>query len=118
MVLAWITNLWVLWCAVAAVRYMVRERRKRRERRASKDLVVSPLAGLAVGAMFLGFQEIVQPQVRHMIVEEMKEEQADDEAGEPLGGRLFYEQIRRIRRGEDVDEVTVKLDRRTGSEGG
>jgi hypothetical protein len=107
--LAWIANLWVLWCAVAAVRYMVRERRKRKERRASRDLVVSPLAGLAMGAMFLGLQEIVQPQARHMIVEELKEDRMGDGTEEPLGGRLFYEQIWRIRMGEEVEEITVKM---------
>ncbi len=109
MVLTWITNLWVLWCTVSAVAYMVRERRKRKEQRASKDLVVSPLAGLAMGAMFLGLQEIVQPQARHMIVEELKDERMDDGTEEPLGGRLFYEQMWRIRMGEEVEEVTVKV---------
>lgn len=108
--LAWIANLWVLWFVVSAVSYMVRQRRKRKAVRKSRELVVSPLAGLAMGAMFLGLQEIVQPQARRMIVEEMKEERAEDEAGEPLGGRLFYEQIRRIRVGEEVEEVTVKVE--------
>jgi len=109
MVLAWIANASVLWFVVSACVYMVRQRRKKRERRASRDLVVSPLAGLAMGAMFLGLQEIVQPQARHMIVEEMKEERVDDDAAEPLGGRLFYEQMRRIQMGEEVEEVTVKM---------
>jgi hypothetical protein len=45
-----------------------------------------------------------------MIVEEMKEESLDDEDGEPLGGRLFYEQMGRIRRGEDMEEITVRVD--------
>jgi len=73
--------------------------------------VVSSLSGLAVGAMFLGLQELVQPEARHMIVEEMKEEAANDENGEPLGGRAFHAQLRRIRAGEEVGEVTVKTDR-------
>jgi hypothetical protein len=45
-----------------------------------------------------------------MIVEEMKETSVDDENGEPLGGRLFQEQLRRIRGGEDVEEVTVRME--------
>lgn len=94
----------LIWRACAS---MLRERRTRKEWRG--ELRVSPRSGLAVGAMLLGFQEIVQPQVRHMIVEELKEERADDEEGEPLGGRLFYEQMRRIRRGEEVEEVMVKV---------
>jgi len=109
MVLAWIANLGVMWFLVSAVFHMANQRRRRRELRKTRDLVISPLAGLAMGAMFLGFQEIVQPQIRHMIVEELKEEQVEDESAEPLGGRLFYKQIRKIRMGEDVDEVTVKI---------
>ena len=74
-----------------------------------RSKLLTTLAGLAMGAMFLGLQEIVQPQARHMIVEEMKEERVDDDAAEPLGGRLFYEQMRRIQMGEEVEEVTVKM---------
>jgi hypothetical protein len=110
MVLTWIANAWLLWFVVSAALYMVRERRKKKARRRTRDLVVSPLAGLAMGAMFLGLQEIVQPQARHMIVEEMKEEATNDENGEPLGGRVFHEQMRRIRRGEEVEEVTVRVE--------
>jgi hypothetical protein len=110
MFLAWMANAWVLWFVVSAALYLVRERRKKKARLRMRDLVVSPLAGLAMGAMFLGLQEIVQPQARHMIVEEMKETSVDDENGEPLGGRLFQEQLRRIRRGEDVEEVTVRME--------
>jgi hypothetical protein len=109
MVLAWIANAGVLWFVVSACISMVQQRRKKKERRGSRDLVVSPLAGLAMGGMFLGLQEIVQPQARHMIVEEMKEERVDDDAAEPSGGRLFYEQMRRIRMGKEVEEVTVKV---------
>jgi hypothetical protein len=88
---------------------MARRRRIRREH--PHDLVVSTRAGLAVGAMFLGFQEIIQPQVRHMIVEMEKEDMDEEGNGEeePLGGRLFHQQLRRIRRGEEVEELTVRL---------
>jgi hypothetical protein len=94
-----------VWRACASI---LRERRARKEWRG--ELRVSPRSGLAAGAMMLGFQEIVQPQVRHMLVEELKEESVDDEKDEPLGGRLFYEQMRRIRMGEEVEEVTVKIE--------
>ncbi|HTX42498.1 MAG TPA: hypothetical protein VL990_14150 [Acidobacteriaceae bacterium] len=110
MVLAWMANAGVLWFLVSACVFMARQRRRKIEQQKTRDLAISPLAGLAMGAMFLGFQEILQPQVRHMIVEELKEERADDGAKEPLGGRLFHEQMRRIRRGEDVEQVTVKVD--------
>ncbi len=106
MFLAWMANgcvaMFVLWVCV----YLLRQRRKKARRRTG-ELVVSSMAGLAMGAMLLGLQEIVQPQVRHMIVEEQKETSVDDENGEPLGGRLFHEQLRRIRSGDVVEELTV-----------
>ena len=108
--LAWIANAGALWLVVSALLSMVRQRRKTKARQRTRDLVVSPLAGLAMGAMFLGLQEIVQPQARHMIVEELKEERMEDETAEPLGGRLFYQQMRRIRMGDEVEEVTVRVE--------
>jgi hypothetical protein len=110
MMLAWIANAGAVWLVVSAALSMVRQRRKTKARQRTRDLVVSPLAGLAMGAMFLGLQEIVQPQARHMIVEELKEERMEDEAAEPLGGRLFYQQMRRIRMGDEVEEVTVRVE--------
>lgn len=101
----------VAWAAARIVRQ--RKRKKTRPR----ELVVSSLSGVALGAMLLGFQEIVQPQVRHMIVEEMREEAVIDENGEPPGGRVFHEQVRRIRAGEPVDDVTVRMeDPKTGAD--
>jgi hypothetical protein len=96
----------------AAARHIIRRRRIRREH--PHDLVISTRAGLALGSMFLGFQEIVQPQVRHMIVEEQKEDRDEDDNGEeePPGGRLFHRQLRRIRRGEEVEELIVRIDYR------
>jgi hypothetical protein len=110
MVFAWIVNAGVVIFVAWAAASMSRQRRPRAQRKTG-ELVVSPLAGLAMGAMLLGFQEIVQPQVQHMIVEEMKEQSLDDEAGEPLGGREFHAQLRRIRRGEKVERVTVRLEK-------
>ncbi len=108
MVFAFVVNACVVLFVVGACLYLRRQRRKARRR--TGELVVSSLSGLAMGAMLLGLQEIVQPQARHMIVEEMKEEETNDENGEPLGGRVFNEQMRRIRRGEEVEEVTVRLE--------
>jgi len=94
---------------VSAAAHMARRRRIAREH--PRDLVISTRAGLALGAMFLGFQQIVQPEMRHVIAEQEKEDM--DEAGndeeEPQGGRIFHQQLRRIRRGEEVDELTVRL---------
>jgi hypothetical protein len=109
MVFAWIVNAGVVIFVAWAAASMSRQRRRRAQRKTG-ELVVSPLAGLAMGAMLLGFQEIVQPQVQHKFVEEMKEQSLDDEAAEPLGGREFHAQLRRIGRGEEVEDITVRLD--------
>ena len=92
----------------AAVRMM---RQRRESRRHPRDLIISTRAGLAMGAMMLGMQAIVQPQVRHAIVEQQKEDAPDDDSGEPPpGGRLFHQQLRRIRSGEEVDALILRVD--------
>jgi hypothetical protein len=95
---------------VAAARQMARRRRLAREH--PRDLVVSTRAGLALGAMFLGFQQIVQPEVRYVIAEQEKEDMDEEGNGEeePSGGRLFHQQLRKIRKGEEVGELTVRVD--------
>lgn len=116
MVFALLVNAGVVVFIVGAALSLIRQRKKRKARRGRGELVVSSLSGLAMGAMFLGLQEIVQPQARHMIVEEMKEEATHDENGEPLGGREFHRQMKKIRAGQEVNEITVKVERclRTG----
>jgi hypothetical protein len=101
--------LWALIVNGGVLLFLVRacvsiRRQRSRARRKTGELMVSSLSGLAMGAMLLGFQEIMQPQVKHMIVEEMKETSVDDESGEPNGGLAFHEQVRRIRLGEEVEE--------------
>jgi hypothetical protein len=90
----------------------VRMLRQRRESRCHpRELIISTRAGLAMGAMMLGMQAIVQPQVRHVIVEQQKEDAPDDDSGEPPpGGRLFHQQLRRIRSGEEVDALILRVD--------
>jgi hypothetical protein len=111
MVFAFVANGLALLLVVAACRHLFRER-KRRAQKGRGELMVSRMAGLAMGAMLLGFQAIVQPEARHMLVEEQKEDSVDDrnDGGEPLGGRMFHEQLRRIRRGEEVQGVTVRVE--------
>jgi hypothetical protein len=106
MVLAWIVNGCLLAFVAAACINLLRRRRSAKRR--TGELVISPLSGLAMGAMQLGLQAIVQPQAQHMIVEEQKEE-SDASGMEPPGGRLFHEQLRRIRHGDEVEEVVVRL---------
>jgi hypothetical protein len=110
MVLAWVINGFCALLLGWAAMYMLRRSRVRRKaRQVTRELLVSPMSGLVMIGMLLGFQAIVQPQVRHRITEEQKEEAFEDE-GEPTGGMLFHLQLRQIRKGEEVGNLTVKLD--------
>lgn len=110
MIFAWVANGFLLVFMVWACAFMLRQRRARRRRRG--ELRISPGAGLVMGAMLLGFQAIVQPEARHMIVEEHEEKSFDAENEDLPGGRRFHEQLQRIRRGEEVEELTVRAERR------
>ncbi|HEX4065019.1 MAG TPA: hypothetical protein VHZ09_03270 [Acidobacteriaceae bacterium] len=109
MIFAWILNAGVVGFVLWAAQLTARQRRKKKQQ--SRELVISPMAGLALGAMLTGFQAIVHPQVRHMIVEEQKEESVDDARGDELpGGRAFHRGLRRVRQGEEVEVLTVRVD--------
>lgn len=96
--------------ALAAVCAMSTRRRNRKARRNTRELVISPLSGIVLGAMFAGFQAILQPENRHRIVEEQREESLDDLSGhEPLGGRLLAEQLQQVRKGADVEKLIVRV---------
>lgn len=112
MFFAILTLIGIIASIASAAAHMARRRRIAREH--PHDLVISTRAGVALGAMFLGFQQIVQPEVRHVIAEQEKEDMDEDGNGEdePPGGRSFHQQLRRIRRGEEVEELIV----RTGTE--
>lgn len=91
---------------VHACVWMVRQKRRRR----SRELVVSPLSGLAMGAVLLGFQAILNPDTQYVIAEEVEEHTDENESGgELLGGRLFHQQLRQIRRGIDVQQIVVQV---------
>ena len=113
MVLAWLVNgLFALLVISAAAYVLCHRRRGRKAREATRELVISPMSGLVMSAILLGLQSIVQPQVRHRIAEEHKEDAFEDEYGhEPPGGTLLYLQLRQIRKGEDPGDLTVHIDR-------
>jgi len=117
MLFAILVHLGIVVSLVAAARHMIRRGRVAREH--PRDLVISSRAGLALGAMFLGFQQIVNPEVRHVIAEKEKEDQDDDANGEdePPGGRLFHQQLRKIRHGEEPVDLILRIDIETESAG-
>jgi hypothetical protein len=95
--------------ALVAVYALSTRRRDRRVQRSTRELVISPMSGLVLGAMFVGFQAILQPESRHRIVQEQREESLDDQSGhEPLGGWLLVQQLQQIRKGIEVEELVVQ----------
>ena len=101
----------VLFVLFAAFWMFSQHRRRQLARRAGRDLVISRMSAVVLGAMLLGFQQFYQPQVRHLLAEEEREDALadDDNGGEPPGGRLFYEQLRHIRSGGEVDTLIVQV---------
>ena len=87
-------------------------RKAHESRRENGGLRTSRLGGLALGSMFLGFQKIVNPQVRHAVVEELQERTDAGNDGEPTprGGRHYHRQLRGIRRGEEVGKLRPARD--------
>ncbi|HEX3662697.1 MAG TPA: hypothetical protein VHU89_14775 [Acidobacteriaceae bacterium] len=110
LIVALFLNACALCFVVGAVCSMLHGRTTRATKKGG-ELAVSSMAGLTLGAMFLGLKAIVQPEARHAIVEIVEEKSLEDgSGGEPPGGRVFHEELRRIRCGEAVEGVTVRVD--------
>jgi hypothetical protein len=112
MVLAWLVNVLFALLVISAAAFMLCHRRRdRKAREATRELVISPMSGLVMGAMLLSLHSIVQPQVRHMVAEEQKEAFEDENGHEPPGGMLLHLQLRQIQKGEAPGGLTFHIDR-------
>lgn len=110
MFLACLVNGFVVLFVAWAAAYMLLHKRRRKSQGTRRNLLISPMSGLVMGAMLLSIQAILQPQVRHVITEEQKEVAPEDEDGqEPPGGQLFHHQLQKIRKGESPKNLTVKV---------
>jgi hypothetical protein len=102
-------SFFVLLTGFAAIRAVSTRHTRHKAERSSRELSVSPLSGLVLGAMLTGFQAILQPESRPPITEEQKEEGFDRQGDcEPIGGWLLAEQLDRVRRGNGVEKLTVR----------
>jgi len=66
--------------------------------------------GVAVGNALQILHVYVDPRVRHVIVhrlEEQAEDDGEDDCADP--GKHLERQLRRIRRGEQVDRLTIRM---------
>ena len=66
--------------------------------------------GVAVGNALQILHVYVDPRVRYVIVQRLQEEAEDegeDDCADP--GKHLERQLRRIRRGEEVDRLTIRM---------
>jgi hypothetical protein len=105
-----LTGFFVFVVALAAFCTLSARLRVRKVRPSTRELIISPLSGLVLGAVLTGFQAIVNPESRHRIVEEQREDSPDDQSGnEPPGGLIFVQQLRQIREGAEVEKLVVRV---------
>jgi hypothetical protein len=66
--------------------------------------------GVAVGNALQILHVYVDPRVRHVIVQRLDEQAEDDgEDDGPDPGKHLERQLRRIRRGEQIDRLTIRM---------
>jgi len=95
-----IFSCWALFC----VRRFLWSWRKRQGKRNLGFFPTYTSAGNALQAL----QAIAQPRVEHVLAEKFDDEADDDDEGEPDSPeKQLHRQLRRIRRGEKVERLTV-----------
>jgi len=85
---------------------------RRRKRRGLGGLGFYPSA-FALGMAFQFLQIFTRPSVAHVLVEKQKEEAEEDGDGDPESSegklRFFRRQLKRIRRGDPVDRLVLRV---------
>jgi hypothetical protein len=98
--------------AVAAILVYYRIRRmvwKRNKRRRKKHLGFCP-SSAALGMAFLVLQVFHRPSMAHVVEARQVEDAEEDDEGDPEGLiRQLNRQLRRIRRGEPLDRLVLRL---------
>ena len=95
--------IFLCWCVFCLRRFLWRWR-KRRGKRKLGFCPTYTSAGNALQAL----QVMAQPRAEYMLAEKVDDEADDDDEGEPdHPERHLHRQLRRIRRGEKVERLTV-----------
>ena len=111
MVVSWLFHGCLALLVIFAAALLLRYCRGRRVRKAKRELRVSRLSGIALGAVLLGLQAIVQPESRHNITEQQKEQDTEDGNDvEVRGDAVLRQQLRGIRDGQDESRLRVQSD--------
>jgi hypothetical protein len=105
--LGYVLGLYGLVVLFGCVYWWQRRVDRRRRRRGKGKLRIYSSAALLGNALH-SLQSIAEPQVRHVVAEELKEEAEDEDVGGPEDPTAhLLRQARRIRRGEDVGRLTA-----------
>ena len=98
--------------AIAVILFHYRVRRtawKIKKRRGSKRGGFCPSAA-ALGMALLFMQVFIRPSLQHVLQQKQEEDVDEDDQGDPEGGEKgLNRQLKRIRRGEPVDDLILRL---------
>jgi hypothetical protein len=90
--------------------FYLRRARWRRRRRTSREYAGFYPSASSLGNAFHSLQVFTRPTVAHVLHEKYDEDMEDDGDGGPDDpARQLNRQLKRIRRGERVDTLTVRL---------
>ncbi len=82
---------------------------KRNQRQGTRTAGFCPSAA-AMGMMFLVVQVFYRPSVQHVLQEEQREDVEEDDNGDPeTPEKHLHRQLRRIRRGQPLSQLSVRL---------
>lgn len=113
---AW--SIWAMWLPLQAIvmilaHFLVRRALWRRRARLSKGRQGYYPSTVALGMALQFMQVFTRPSVAYVLNEKQKEEAEEDDNGDPESPqarlRQFHRQLRRIRRGEPVDRLVLRM---------
>ena len=94
---------------ILAYFYLLRLRWRLHQRRGKKKPVFRP-STVDLGCAFQLWQMKYRPTVAHVIEAKQEEDTDEDNDGDPdHPARHLHKQLKRIRRGEQIDRLTLKL---------
>ncbi len=95
---------------VIVLHYHLRRAAWKRALRAGRKPVGFCPSSSAFGSAFQIIETFYRPTVAHVIEAKLEEDVDEDDEGDPeTPARLFHRQLKRIRRGEPIDRLILRL---------
>jgi hypothetical protein len=92
------------------IHYCVRRARFRRQNRQRRKLTGFCPSSAALGLAFLFLSAFSRPSIAHVIEARLKQDVEEDDQGDPDSPvKYLHRQLRRIRRGERIDQLVLRL---------